>query len=158
MKKTKSILLAAMMAVIGVGLAGCAAPNEGETSDDWMLRNTINGPGWHVEHFKRSDGTWAPWYDYNLFYFWVKFSASKHNFQSEKFYYDDEHKADESTREKYDDSDNTGYTIRDASIVEATVNGEPYFRITLLKEVGSTMECTLYFYRERRSFDVRMMR
>ena len=158
MKKILLLLAAIMMTAMSMGLSSCAEKEEGEDDADWVLRNTINGPAWHVDQIKNSDGPWSTWSDASLFYFWVKFSASNHNFNSEKFYYVDG-EADETTREVYNSStDNTAYTIRNAKIIEGTVNGEPYFRISLTQKVTSVMECTLYFYKENKTYEVRMTR
>lgn len=87
----------------------------------------------------------------------MKFSASNHNFKSVRFYYKNG-EADETTREEYSSSDNTAYTIKDASIIEATVDGKPYFRITLKEKVTSTMHCDLYFYNNNKTYEVKMWR
>ena len=157
MKRILMMAATAMMVAISLTLAGCADADEGENKDDWELRNTINGPTWHVDKLKGPKGDWVDWAEANAFYFEVKFSASNHNFKSEKFYYK-EYMKDDSTYESYGSADNTAFTIKDAKIIEATVNGESYFRITLHKKVTSTMECSLYFYRENRTFEVIMTR
>lgn len=157
MKKVLMMVAFAIMSAMSLSLTSCDEREEGESSDDWVLRNTINGPSWHVYMIKDGNGNWVRWEDAATLYFNVKFSASKHNFKSEKYYYKNG-EWDESTREQYSDSNNTLYAIKDAKIIEGTVDGKPYFRITLHKEVSSTMECSLYFYKENKTFEVRMMR
>ena len=49
-------------------------------------------------------------------------------------------------------------SIKDASIIEATVDGKPYFRITLKEKVTSTMHCDLYFYNNNKTYEVKMWR
>ena len=65
--------------------------------------------------------------------------------------------AEKAQRAKYP-SDNTAYTIKNASIIEATVDGKPYFRITLKEKVTSTMHCDLYFYNNNKTYEVKMWR
>ena len=142
--------------IVSVGIMSCADKEDGESWDDWELRNTINGMPWHVDKIKDANGNWKSWSDASLFWFEVKFSASNHNFNSEKFYYNDG-VADESTREKYDSSNNTAYTISGKTI-EATVDGTKYFRIVLNEKVTSLMKCSLYFYKENKTFEVIMSR
>lgn len=157
MKRILLMVAVAMMTAISMSVVSCADAEEGESSADWKLRNAINGFGWHVAQIKDSNGNWVSWEEASILYFYVKFSASKHNFKSEKFYYVDG-EADETSREEYKESDNTAYTIQDAKIIEGTVDGEPYFRITLHKEVSSSMECSLYFYNEEKTYEVLMTR
>lgn len=157
MKKFYLMAAVAMMAAMCMSVMSCADAEEGENSADWKLRNTINGPAWHVDMLKDSNGKWLRWEEALIFYFDVKFSASNHNFKSEKFYYVDG-MGDDTTRERYSEENNTAYAIKDAKIIEATVDGNPYFRITLHKEVTSSMECTLYFYKENKAYEVIMTR
>lgn len=157
MKKIMYLFAAAVVAVVTVGMASCANADEGESWSDWGLRNTINGFPWHVDMLKDANGNWVRWEYSVTLYFEVKFSASNHNFSSRKFYYKDG-VSDETTKEEYSSSDNTAFTIKDAKIIEGTVNGEPYFRFTLNKKPTSSMEGTLYFYRENKTFEVIMTR
>jgi hypothetical protein len=157
MKKVLMMVTVAMMTAMSMSLTSCAEQEEGESNEDWILRNVINGAAWHVDMIQNSDGSWVRWEDAALFNFNVKFSASKHNFKAEKFYYKDG-VADESTREKYDENDNTLYAIKDAKIIEGMVDGKNFFRITLHKEVSSVMECSLYFYKENKTYEVKMTR
>ena len=157
MKKLFGLVVVAIMTAMSMSLTSCADHEDGESKGDYELRNTINGFPWHVEMLKDNNGNWVSWYDAVLLKFEVKFSASKHNFQSEKFYYKDG-VADESTREVYDASNNTQYTIKNANIIEGTVDGQKYFRITLHKKVTSSMECSLYFYKENKTYEVIMTR
>lgn len=147
----------AIMISLSAAMTSCADAEEGESKGDWELRNAINGFGWHIEMLKDANNNWLRWEEATEIYFYVKFSASNHNFSSEKFYYKDG-LGDNSTREVYNANNNTAYTIKDAKIIEGTVAGEPYFRITLKKKPGSSMEGTLYFYREKKTFEVIMMR
>ena len=158
MKKYLTMAAVALIAVIGLVATSCDDKEEGETWEDWGLRNTINGPAWHVDMLKNANGSWDRWENVGILYFNVKFSASNHNFSSEKFYYDENGEADETTREKYSSSDNTAYTITDGKIVEGTVGGQPYFRLTITKKPSSTMEGTLHFYRENKTYEVIMSR
>ena len=157
MKKVLMMVVVAMMTAMSMSLTSCAEQEEGESNEDWILRNVINGPAWHVDMILDDNGRWVRWEDAELFNFNVKFSASKHNYKAEKFYYKDG-VADESTREKYDSNDNTLYAIKDAKIIEGMVDGKHFFRITLHKEVSSIMECSLYFYKENKTYEVRMTR
>lgn len=157
MKRILYLVAAAIVAVVGVTMVSCADKEDGESWNDWELRNTINGFGWHVDMLKDEGGNWVRWEYSATLYFYVKFSASGHNFKSEKFYYKDG-VSDESTREEYSSSDNTHYTIINAKIIEGTVGGEPYFRITLNKKPSSSMEGKLYFYRENKTYEVIMTR
>lgn len=150
-------MAAAIVAVVSVALVSCADKEEGESWDDWTLRNTINGFGWHVDMLKDANGNWVRWENAVLFYFSVKFSASNHNFSSEKFYYKDG-VGDDETREKYEPSNNTAYAILNAKVIEGSVGGQPYFRITLNKKPTSSMEGTLYFYRDKKTYEVIMTR
>jgi hypothetical protein len=156
MKKILYKVAVAIVAVVSVAMASCANAEEGESWDDWKIRNTINGFGWHVDMLKDANGNWVRWENSLTLYFEVKFSASNHNFSSRKFYYKDG-VSDETTKEEYSSS-NTAYTIKDAKIIEGTVNGEPYFRITLNKKPDSSMEGILYFYRENKTYEVIMTR
>lgn len=140
-----------------MAMTACADRDDGESNADYELRNTINGPAWHVNSVKKSDGTWTTDADPSEFYFEVKFSASNHNFKSERFYYKNG-ESDESTREEYSSADNTAYTIKNATVIEGTVDGQPYFRITLKEKVTSTMHCDLYFYNNNKSYEVMMWR
>ena len=147
------------MSVITFGaamtLTSCDDADDGESKGDWELRNTINGPAWRVFDVKVND-TWTG--DGNIpFWFEVKFSASKHNFSSKLFYYKDG-EADESTREEYTSANNTAYTIKNAQIIEGTVGGKPYFRMTLKAKVTSELHCDLYFYNSNKTYEVKMSR
>lgn len=159
MKKPTFIKLFLMIFICGsaVSLISCSDADDGESKADYELRNTINGPAWRVHSVKKSDGTWTTDEDPSEFYFEVKFSASKHNFKSERFYYKDG-ESDETTRETFSSANNTAYTIKDASIIEGTVDGQPYFRITLKEKVTSTMHCNLYFYNNNKTYEVLMWR
>ena len=157
MRKFMFLFAATIVAVVSVAMVSCADAEDGESWDDWKIRNTINGFGWHVAMLKDANGNWVDYMEAGVFYFYVKFSASNHNFSSEKFYYKDG-VSDESTREEYKASDNTAYTITNARVIEGTVGGQPYFRITLNKKPDSSMEGTLYFYRENKSYEVIMTR
>ena len=157
--KTKTFINLFIMSVITFGaamtLTSCDDADDGESKGDWELRNTINGPAWRVFDVKVND-TWTG--DENIpFWFEVKFSASNHDFSSTKFYYVDG-ESDESTREQYTSANKTAYTIKDAQVIEATVDGNPYFRITLKEKVTSQMHCDLYFYKEKKTYEVRMSR
>ena len=147
-----------MICSMAATLTSCADREDGESNDSYVLRNTINGPAWRVVNVKKADGTWTGNEDLQPFWFEVKFSASKHNFQSEKFYYNEQGNSIESTREKYSSANNTAYDIKSASIIEATVDGKPYFRITLKEKVTGIMHCDLYFYNENKTVEVRMWR
>ena len=160
MKQTLKLwMLAAILTICGATtvLTSCADADEGESKADYELRNTINGPAWRVHSVMKNDGTWSTGEDPAEFWFEVKFSASNHNFKSVRFYYKNG-EADETTREEYSSSDNTAYTIKNASIIEATVDGKPYFRITLKEKVTSTMHCDLYFYNNNKTYEVKMWR
>ena len=157
MRKSRFMLAAAIVVVMTAGMTSCADAEKGESWSDWELRNAINGFPWHVDMIKDANGKWVRW-EYSLtLYFEVKFSASNHNFSSRKFHYNKDGVSDEATKEEYSSS-STAYTIKDAKIIEGTVNGEPYFRITLSKKPSSSMECSLYFYRENKSYEVIMTR
>lgn len=149
--------MAVVICCTAMVLNSCADADEGESKADYELRNTINGPAWRVYTVKKSDGTWTTDADPAEFWFEIKFSASKHNFKSERFYYQDG-VSDETTREEYSSADNTAYTIKDASIIEGTVDGQPYFRITLKEKVTSTMHCDLHFYNDNKTYEVKMWR
>lgn len=160
MKQTLKLwMLAAILTICGATtvLTSCADADEGESKADYELRNTINGPAWRVYSVMKNDGTWSTDEDPAEFWFEVKFSASNHNFKSVRFYYKNG-EADETTREEYSSSDNTAYTIKDASIIEATVDGKPYFRITLKEKVTSTMHCDIYFYNNNKTYELKMWR
>ena len=157
--KTKTFINLFIMSVITFGaamtLTSCDDADDGENKGDWELRNTINGPAWRVFDVKVND-TWTG--DENIpFWFEVKFSASKHNFSSKLFYYKDG-EADESTREEYTSANNTAYTIKNAQIIEGTVGGKPYFRMTLKAKVTSELHCDLYFYNSNKTYEVKMSR
>lgn len=158
--KTKTFIklfMAVLICCTAMTLYSCADADEGENKADYELRNTINGPAWRVFSVKKSDGTWTTDADPAEFYFEVKFSASKHNFTSERFYYVNG-ESDETTREAYSSANNTAYTIKDAKIIDGTVDGKPYFRITLKEKVTSTMHCDLYFYNDNKTYEVLMQR
>ena len=157
MRKILFAIAVVIVAVMSAGLVSCADAEKGESWSDWELRNSINGFGWHVDMLKDANGNWVRWENSVTLYFEVKFSASNHNFSSRKFYYNKEGVSDEATREEYS-SDKTAYTIKEAKIIEGTVNGEPYFRITLNKKPSSSMEGSLYFYREDKTYEVIMTR
>lgn len=74
---------------------------------------------------KDTDNNWVRWEESTTTYFYVKFSASNHNFSSEKFYYKDG-LGNDSTREVYNFNNNTVYTIKDAQIIEGIVAGESH--------------------------------
>ena len=153
MMKSKLIWMLFFACIMGMGITSCADKEEGESDEDWELRNTINGPAWRVYMVKDASGNWI---DSLPLWFEVKFSASKHNFKSEKFYYVNGI-GDDATRETYKESDNTQYTIS-GNVIEGTVNNNKYFRITLSDKVTYEMKGTLYFYKENKSFEVLMMR
>lgn len=158
--KTKTFINLFIMSVITFGaamaLCSCDSKDDGESSADWELRNTINGPQWYVITVKNTGGTWTGEGELP-FWFEVKFSASKHNFSSKLFYYKDG-EADESTREEYTSANNTAYTIKNAQIIEGTVGGKPYFRMTLKAKVTSELHCDLYFYNSNKTYEVKMSR
>lgn len=157
--KTKTFINLFIMSVITFGaaltLTSCDDADEGESKADWELRNTINGPAWRV-YSVNQNGSWTGDLD-TPFWFEVKFSASHHDFKSTKFYYVNG-ESDESTREEYSSANKTAYTIKNAQIIEATVDGKPYFRITLKEKVTSQMHCDLYFYKEAKTYEVKMYR
>ena len=157
MRKFLFMAAAAIVIVMSAGMASCADADEGESWSDWELRNTINGFAWHADMLKDANGKWIRWENSLTLYFEVKFSASNHNFSSRKFHYKDG-VSDEATKEEYNSSNNTAFTIKDAKIIEGTVNGEPYFRITLHNKPTSSMECSLFFYRENKTYEVIMTR
>ena len=157
MRKLLFMAAAAIAVVMSAWMVSCADAKEGESKADWELRNSISGLGWHVDMLKDANGNWVRWENSLTLYFEVKFSASNQNFSSRKFYYNKDGDSDEATKEEYSSS-NTAYTIKDAKIIEGTVNGEPYFRITLNKKPASSMECSLYFYRENKTYEVIMTR
>lgn len=158
MRKILFMASVAIVAIVSIFMVSCADAEEGESHDDWKLRNAINGLGWHVDMLKDANGNWVRWENASILYFYVKFSASNHNFESEKFYYDGEGNSDETTREVYKPANNTAYTITNAKVIEGTVGGQPYFRITLNKMPGSSMEGKLYFYKENKTYEVIMTR
>lgn len=158
MRKILFKVTVAMMAIVSIFMVSCADAEEGESRDDWKLRNAINGFGWHVDMLKDANGNWVRWEDAGILYFYVKFSASNHNFESEKFYYKEDGNGDETTREEYKAVNNTAYVITNATVIEGTVGGQPYFRITLNKMPASSMEGTLYFYKENKTYEVIMTR
>lgn len=151
--------IAAIMAVISVSMASCADPEEGETWSEWEFRNFLIGFAgtWSIQMMKDANGNWITWEHLNDFYFSVKFKKD-HSFESEKFSYREDGYYDESTREAYDASNKTYYTISKSKIIECTVDGQPYFRFTLSKKPDSTMEGTLFFYRENKSYYVILYR
>ena len=160
MEKTRfaKVFITIMMCATAVSLTSCADREDGESNASYELRNTINGPAWRVWNVKKADGTWTGNTDFQPLWFEVKFSASKHNFQSDKFYYDENGNGIAATQEKYTSANNTAYDIKSASVIEGTVDGKPYFRITLKEKVTGVMHCDLYFYKENKTFEVKMMR
>lgn len=156
--KTKTFIkLFLTLVVCGTALAfaSCADAEDGEGKADWELRNTISGPAWRVHSVKQND-TWINEVDLP-FWFEVKFSAHHHDFKSTKFYYKDG-ESDESTREEFSSANKTSYVIKSAKEIEATVDGKPYFRITLKEKVSSTMHCDIFFYNENKTYEVKMWR
>ncbi|MBO6216472.1 MAG: hypothetical protein J6N73_02335 [Prevotella sp.] len=61
--KTKTFINLFIMSVITFGaamaLCSCDSKDDGESSADWELRNTINGPQWYVITVKNTGGTWT---------------------------------------------------------------------------------------------------
>lgn len=158
MKKILFFAAAAFVALVSVTMVGCADVDEGESWSDYALRNSISGSAWHVEKVKDAKGNWVTWDQFSTFYFAVKFNADSHNFESEMFDLNPEGHVFESSRVKYNAMNNTAFTIKDAKIIEGTVSGQPYFRITLSKKPLYSMEGTLFFYKENRSYEVYMTR
>lgn len=154
MRKTLFIIVAAMMAAINLTAVSCADADEGETWDEWILRNTINGPERQIQQVETEKGKWVDAIEANIIYFAVKFSASNHNFRSTKWYYTADGETDPATKEQYTADDNTAFSIKD-NVVECTVDGQPYFQMKVL-ETGYYMDCELYFYKEKRKFHVKM--
>lgn len=152
MKKLHLIWMLLFACIMSLGMSACAGADEGESWEDWILRNTINGPAWRVYQIKEN----KQWVDCDKFWFEIKFSASHHNFKSTKFYYVDG-VADESTREEYDGSDDTAYQIS-GKIIEGTVGGSKYFRMELTEKVTEKLVCKLHFYKENKTYEVVMMR
>ena len=149
MKAMKTIWMILLGCIISTGLAGCSDAEEGEKWGEWEIRNAISGAEKRILTIENEKGEWVDAIGEGIIYFSVKFSASPHTFASEKFYYKDG-EADETTREKYSAENNTAYTIKD-KVVECTVDGKPYFRMTVIK-VGYNIECQIYFYEEDRTF------
>lgn len=154
MKKTTLWTLAVLLTVFatGMSLTGCSDHEDGESNDEYVLRNALNGPSWKV-YSVLEDGAWntSP-----NFYFEVRFSASNKNFKSEKWMFENGYSILD-TKESYSFSDPTAYTIS-GNKVEATVGGQPYFRMEVLGEVSYTMHCKLYFYNTDETYEVYMDR
>ena len=149
MKAMKTIWMILLGCIISTGLAGCSDAEEGEKWGEWEIRNAISGAEKRILTIENEKGEWVDAIGEGIIYFSVKFSASPHTFASEKFYYKDG-EADETTRENYSAENNTAYSVKD-KVVECTVDGKPYFRMTVIK-VGYNIECQIYFYKEDRTF------
>lgn len=153
---------------VGLGVNSCADAEEGESWGDWEFRNAINcakWSEWHIIQIKDENGNWLNDYlgENTILHFGVQFFANDHNFHSTKAYWMHDEKEgwiwDEFTKEEYKPADNTAFTIDSKNlIIEGTVGGEKYFRIKLNKKVDGTMEGTLYFYKENKTFEVIMSR
>lgn len=152
MKRILFWATAVIMIALSITVTSCSDADEGETWNEWELRNTINGPERRIWTIETSNGEWMDVYEAKLIYFSVKFSASDHNFTSTKWNFDNNGNCDEATKEVYTSDDKTAYTIKD-NVVECTVDGKPYFRMTVIK-VTSFIECKLYFYKENRTYHV----
>ena len=143
-----------MMTAFSLTTTSCADADEGENWEEWILRNTINGPERRIHQVEIEKDKWVDAMEANIIYFEVKFSASNHNFRSTKWYYMAEGEADPATIDQYTTDNNTAYTIKD-NVVECTVDGKPYFQMKVL-ESGYFMDCEIYFYKEQRKFHVKM--
>ena len=155
MKKSILWLFAAIMLVGGLTVTtSCADKEDGEKNSDYVLRNSINGTGWSISSVKQEDGTWT---EDSPLCFNIKFSASNKNFKCAKFFYDENGNADESTREEYKYSDGTAYTIKNA-VVEATVKEYKFFRMEIIGSVDSELHCKVFFYKDNKTVELRMVR
>ena len=67
MKKVFLMVVVAMMTAMSMSLTSCAEQEEGESNEDWILRNVINGPTWHVDMILDDNGNWVRWEDAALF-------------------------------------------------------------------------------------------
>ena len=169
MRKKIFMAIAAVMFLCGLATVttSCDEKDENETNSEWMLRNSINGVGWSAKRVK-VNGNWISddseeYYAHGLA-FDIKFSASNRNFKCTKYYYLEkegadpkEYIADEFSRESYTYGDGTAYTIK-GQVVEATVSGNPFFKMEVLEEPKSTLHCIVTFYKDNRSFEIEMDR
>ncbi|MBP5515042.1 MAG: hypothetical protein J6Y04_09765 [Bacteroidaceae bacterium] len=152
--------------IVGVGMVGCVEAEEGEGWDEWEFRNAINCgklTEWHIIQIKNDKGEWVPDAENTILTFNVQFFSKDHNFHSTKFFWTQSENlgwiADQSTLEEYKPADNTAFTIDPKKlIIEGTVGGEKYFRINLNKKVEGSIEGKLYFYRDKTTYEVIMLR
>ena len=168
-QKTIRLSLSLLLAcIVGLSLNSCVDAEEGESWDDYEFRNAINCgklTSWHIILIKDENGKWLNDYqgENTIVSFDVQFFSKDHNFHSTKFYWTQNEKGewigDDATREEYKPADNTAFTLDSKALtIEGTVGGEKYFRISLDKKVDGAMEGKLHFYRENKTFEVKMVR
>lgn len=166
MKMTWALLLALFT---GMSMSGCADAEDGESWGDWEFRNDINCAKfaeWSIDQVK-IDGEWVDPARGDVPFFGVQFFASDHNFHSRKWSWtwkeimgEEGWVSDDATLEEYKPADNTAFTVDSKTLtIEGTVANEKYFRIVLDKKIdGPFMEGKLYFYREDKTYEVRLRR
>ena len=154
---------------VGLGMASCADPEEGESWGDWEFRNDINCAKfseWSIEQVK-IDGEWVDAAREDVPFFAVQFFAKTHDFNSRKWSWawqeiggDWGWVRDDATLEEYKQADNTAFTVDSKTLtIEGTVDGEKYFRIVLDKKIESPfMQGKLYFYKEDKTYEVLLRR
>ena len=149
-----------MACLTAVSVASCSSPEEGENWDTWMMRNMLDN-GWSLYSVK-VNGEWKHTGDPSLketpdhyFYYEMNLRADGRKFEAHRFFYKDDF-ADEST-----EIIKTGTFTLDANTktIEATdSDGQKFFRLTIMDEPSSSLECSIYFYDLNKTYDVALSR
>lgn len=158
-------MLLLLSGIFCLGMTSCADKEEGESNDDWNIRNALStGIGsWHTGEVK-IDGVW---YEDPLnsltnpspLYFTVHFSASKKTFESRKFFYKDGGEdigfiADESTMQSYKGT----YTLENRVLVATLDGGTKYFTMSIYEVPSSVLHADVTFHDVNKTYEMKLYR